>query len=42
MSKSCLGIPGAVSQTEDYISTLTALEAGREREMALEMIRHKA
>ena len=37
LNKSYLGIPGAVSLTEDYISALTADEAARNREMALEI-----
>jgi nitrogenase molybdenum-iron protein beta chain len=39
LSKSYLGIRGAVSLTEDYISALTANEAARNREMALEIRR---
>jgi nitrogenase molybdenum-iron protein beta chain len=39
LSKSYLGIPGAVSLTEDYISALVAGEAARNREMALEIRR---
>jgi nitrogenase molybdenum-iron protein beta chain len=39
LSKSYLGIPGAVSLTEDYISVLMAHKTGREREMALEIRR---
>ena len=41
LSKSYLGITGGVSLAEDYISALTANEAARNREMALE-IRRKA
>jgi nitrogenase molybdenum-iron protein beta chain len=39
LNKSYLGIPGAVSLTEDYISALTADEAARNRDMALEIRR---
>jgi nitrogenase molybdenum-iron protein beta chain len=39
LNKSYLGVPGAVSLTEDYISALTAGEAARNREMALEIRR---
>jgi nitrogenase molybdenum-iron protein beta chain len=39
LSKSYLGISGAVSLTEDYFSALMAGEAGRNREMALEIRR---
>ena len=39
LNKSYLGIPGAVSLAEDYISALTANEAARNREMALEIRR---
>jgi nitrogenase molybdenum-iron protein beta chain len=35
LSESYLGIPGAVSLTEDYISALTVSEAARNHEMAL-------
>jgi nitrogenase molybdenum-iron protein beta chain len=39
LSKSYLGVVGAVSLTEDYISALSAREASRNREMALEIRR---
>jgi nitrogenase molybdenum-iron protein beta chain len=39
LSKSYLGIPGAISLAEDYISALAAGEAARDREMAIEIRR---